>query len=104
MELHTLPVISTGHLTPEVVRILVAQGNDNPWVRCATWADGFFIDVAKIDSVLSLGANVPQCLLDIKQWVSDQDLPCTGEGSSWQGNWVRLDRDGEVQVGLPTYL
>lgn len=97
MELHIIPCISTTHITQEIATQLTNKGNDNPWCQCASWEYGFF---------LYLGGpakhRTPQALLDIKRWLAMQaeDLAGTVQG---EFGWIRLDRDGPVVDGLPTY-
>lgn len=102
MEIQQIPVISTSHLSQEVAEQLTAQGNNNPWVSCASWDHGFFICTQKLDD-LENAAGAPQCLLDIKVWLASKAMPCSNSDSTWQGDWVRLDGAGDKQDDLPVY-
>lgn len=98
MELHTIAVISTSHLSQDVARILTAQGNNNPWVSCSSWEHGFFLHLEELEQ------STPQCLIDIRNWLRSKELPCSDSGGQkWFGTWIRLDGDAEPESDLPRY-
>jgi hypothetical protein len=103
MEMISLPVISTSHLTQEVAETLTALGNDNCWVPCAAWPHGFFISLKSIEENVAEGEEVPKCLQDIAEWLKTKTLPCSANGQTWNGTWVQLDQAVDAVEGLPTY-
>lgn len=115
MEIHHIPVISTGHLTREVAEYLTAHGDDNPWCVCAPYQEGFFLYLEELEaydpeSVHSDLASVvgrppmPQCLIDIRDWMRKHDLPFIADGARLgPACWVRLDSDADPTPDLPTY-
>lgn len=96
LEIHKMPSISTGHLTKEVADILTAQGDGNPWCPCATWEYGYFLFLDEPEAGL---APVPQCLLDIRDWLRKQEAAGLLDNS----RWVRLDGDSDSVDEIPTY-
>lgn len=96
LEVHTIPMVSTCHITKEVADTLTAKGDDNPWVCCAQWGYGYFLH---LDDLESAPEPVPQCLLDIRDW--RMKLEC--EGKLDNSRWVRLDCDADPADDLPTY-
>lgn len=95
LEVHTIPVISTAHLTREVADRL--DGEHQSWCACAVYRDvGFFLF---LDEPNDGDEPVPQCLLDIRDW----RMKLEQEGRLDNSRWVRLDCDAEVVEGLPTY-
>lgn len=103
MELISLPVISTSHLTQEVAATLTALGNGNAWVPCAAWPYGFFISLKTIEDKVAAGEEIPRCLQDIAAWLKTKDLPCSASGHTWNGTWVQLDQAVDAVDELPTY-
>lgn len=103
MEIHSIPCISTAHLTQEVAEQLSALGNDNPWVTCAPWEHGYFICTQGIENKLMNEVEVPQCLLDIKKWLSSKAFPCSEGKEKWDSDWVRLDQSADQVDDLPAY-
>lgn len=95
VELMTLPVISTAHLTKEVAERLSAEGDKNPWCPCASWEYGFFIFLGGVSD--EDAKDLPQCLQDIRGWLIKQ-----GDEEEPAG-WLRLDSIAEEVEGLPTY-
>lgn len=96
LEIHKMPSISTGHLTKEVADILTAQRDGNPWCPCAAWEYGYFLF---LDEPEASEAPVPQCLLDIRNWLRRQEKAGVVDNS----HWVRLDGDGDTAETLPIY-
>lgn len=98
MELHTLPLISTSHITPEVAHTLSVLREKNPWAAGAMWEFGFFLHLD------DLPEGTPQCLIDIRDWLRSKNLPCwSGPTRVGSSPWIRIDRDGPEEVGLPIY-
>lgn len=90
IEIHRIPVISTAHITQEVSDRL--DRNDNPWVACANYVGcGYFLYV---EEPYGGEEPVPQCLLDICDWLTKHDFT---------DRWVRLDGDGDEADDLPVY-
>lgn len=96
LEIHKMPSISTDHLTKEVADILTAQGDGNPWCPCAAWEYGYFLF---LDEPEASETTVPQCLLDIRDWLRKQEFAGVLDNS----RWVRLDGDCAAVEGLPVY-
>lgn len=96
VEIHTIPAISTAHLTKEVAERLTAEGNKNPWCPCAAWDYGYFLF---LDELEASDGEVPQCLLDTRDWLRNLE----DRGILGSSRWVRLDRDADTVDGLPTY-
>lgn len=96
LEVHTIPVISTAHITREVADRLDSRRQQ--WCACATYPDvGFFL---YLDEPYSPGGDpVPQCLLDILDW----RMRLEREGKLDNSHWVRLDCDADLVDDLPTY-
>lgn len=103
MEIHSLPVISTNHLTQEVSDTLTKDGNNNPWCACASWENGFFLHLDDLEAAVCEGDSTPQCLFDIRDWLRAKNLVCTHGDHKFRGDWVRLDRDADPVDDLPTY-
>lgn len=96
LQIHRIPVISTGHLTQAVAEQLGRQGDDNPWCPCATWAYGYFLYLDDLESSLE---PAPQCLLDIRNWLRGMEQ----QGLTDNSRWVRLDADADAADNLPFY-
>lgn len=96
LEVHTIPVISTVHLTKEVAEALTEKGSANDWCCCAPWEFGYFIF---LDDLESCSHPVPQCLIDIRDWRMKLEMTKKLDNS----RWVRLDGAAETVEGLPTY-
>lgn len=96
LEIHPLPVISTGHLTKEVAERLDAEGDSNPWCPVATWEYGYFIFLDDLFAVLE---EPPQCLVDIRNWRMELEKRGVVDNS----RWLRLDGDGSRVEELPYY-
>lgn len=103
MELQTLPVISTNHLTQEVAERLTASGNKNPWCVCASWEHGFFLHLDDLEAAECEADPMPQCLIDIRDWLRAKNLICTDGDRTFRGDWVRLDGDADPVDDLPSY-
>ncbi|MGE8063935.1 hypothetical protein [Pseudomonas sp. NPDC089569] len=103
MEIHSLPVISTAHVTQEVADRLTKEGNNNPWCPCASWEHGFFLHLDELEARESDDVTIPQCLIDIRDWLRAKDLRNTCGDSTTRADWVRLDQDCDTVEGLPTY-
>jgi len=89
-EIHRIPVISTAHITREVADRLDSE--HQPWCACACYRDvGFFL---YLDEPSDMDEPVPQCLLDIRDWLTKHNFT---------DRWVRLDCDGEIVDDLPAY-
>ncbi|WP_442447075.1 DUF5983 family protein [Pseudomonas sp. NCHU5208] len=101
MEILSLPVISTQHLTAGVADQLSKLGNNNTWCPCAAWPNGFFICLDDLEGRVNAP---PQCLVDLRDWLKAKnltDVDSTGQRS--RSCWLRLDSDGEVQPDIPVY-
>ena len=92
MEIHRIPVISTGHLDRNTPDMFTQQGDDNPWCPCAQFQYGYFLYLDDPDS------SPPPCLLDIRDWLRTQQA-----AGLITGGWVRLDSDADTVPDLPTY-
>lgn len=103
MEIQSLPVISTCHLTQEVADRLTKDGNENPWCVCASWEHGFFLHLDELEAAESDDEPTPQCLFDIRDWLRAKNLPCTDGDRQFRGDWVRLDSSAETQEDLRAY-
>ncbi|WP_286788148.1 MULTISPECIES: hypothetical protein [unclassified Pseudomonas] len=88
-EMLSVPLIALHHLTEEVANRLEAEGDDNPWCRCAVYKYGLILDVSEMD----LDEDIPQCLLDLRRWSQDQQTSF----------WVMLEASGLPQPDLPLY-
>lgn len=96
LEIHTIPVISTAHITEEVAKQL--RRNPYRWCAGTAFSDyGFFLFLD--DPTPERGDTVPQCLLDILDW----RMKLEREGKLDNSRWVRLDCDADPVDGLPTY-
>lgn len=96
LEIHKIPMISTAHLTREVADVLTKRRDGNPWCPCAAWEFGYFLF---LDNPEAGRAPVPQCLLDIRDWLRKQEAAGVLDNS----RWVRLDGDAPTVEELPTY-
>ena len=98
MELHTLPIISISHISPEVAHALSSQRGNNPWVALAEWEFGYFLHLDELPE------GTPRCLVDIRNWLHERKLPCW-DGAERVGisTWIRLERDAKEVEGLPVY-
>jgi len=96
LEIYKIPNISTAHLTEKVANVLTEKRNDNPWVPCMEWQHGFLLF---LDDLESNEEEVPQCLVDIRNW----RLNLEQEGVLDNSRWVRLDCDAAKVDGLATY-
>ena len=95
LEVHTIPVISTAHITREVAERLDSEHQN--WCACSVYRDvGFFLYLDEPDGS---DEPVPQCLLDIRDW----RMRLEREGKLDNSRWVRLDCDADTADGLPTY-
>ncbi|MCK1789002.1 hypothetical protein [Pseudomonas violetae] len=103
MEIICLPVISTAHVTQEVAERLTNEGNNNPWCPGASWEHGFFLHLDELEARSSETVTIPQCLIDIRNWLRAQNLRSTNGVRSMRTDWVRLDQDADVAEGLPSY-
>lgn len=96
LEIHKIPMISTAHLTKEVADVLTERRDGNPWCPCAAWEFGYFLF---LDEPEAGRTPVPQCLLDIRDWLRKQEAAGLLDNS----RWVRLDGDADAAENLPTY-
>ncbi|WP_456291289.1 DUF5983 family protein [Pseudomonas mosselii] len=103
MEVLSLPVICTNHLTEEVAKLLTENCGRNPWVPCAAWESGYFISFLGIQDKVQNGVDVPQCLRDIAFWLSGKDLTCSNGDIKWNATWVHFDQSADEVEGLPVY-
>lgn len=103
MESHTLPIISTAHLTQEVANVLSTEGNKNPWCICAAWEYGFFVHLDDLEAREVDGLKIPQCLIDVRDWLRSKNLPCISQGVTTRADWVRIDCDADPVADLPVY-
>lgn len=89
-----IPVLSTGHITQQTNEVLTRVGDSNPWMYCASYYQGYFFSVPTDDEVPAHAAGdaVPADLVDIWKWARSK-----------QYSWVRVDVDGDIIDGLPTY-
>ena len=94
LEITAMPVISTAHLTADVAERLAEGGTH--WCPCASWPNGFFMF---LDELEDGEEEVPQCLLDIRNWLRAYEKSNVVDNS----RWVRLDSDGAHAEGLPVY-
>jgi len=85
-----IPVLSTGHLDADTVKVLSEQGKNNPWCICAEFDYGYFLWIGDISEPVS---PAPNCLHAIKAWME----------KNFGGGWVCLDSDGDVIDGLEFY-
>lgn len=87
-----VPVLSTGHLSKATRDRLESEGDDNPWMYCASYLDGYFISVPA-DDKFPEGLDVPPPdLLAIWKWARENKY-----------DWVRLDSAGDVIEALRTF-
>lgn len=95
MEIITMPVISTGHITLEVCRRLEAgPGQTRLWCPVAMYEGyGLFLYLDE-PSDCTDADPVPDCLMAIANWLKAQ---------GFRDCWVRLDRDADPVPGLPYY-
>jgi hypothetical protein len=103
LELHTLPVISTCHLTKEVSERLTNDAQNNPWCTCASWEHGFFLHLDDLESSETNGESMPQCLIDIRDWMRTKNLRSTHGDVTMRADWVRLDSAADTEDDLPSY-
>lgn len=103
MEIHSLPVISTSHISQEVAERLTKEGNNNPWCPCASWEHGFFLHLDELEVRESETVTIPKCLIQIRNWLREKNLRTTNGNTTTRADWVRLDSDGEIQNGLQSY-
>lgn len=103
MEIHSVPVISTNHLTKEAAERLSAAGNKNPWCVCASWEHGLFLHLDDLEAATTEEDPVPQCLYDIRDWMRSKNLICTSGNTTFRGDWVRLDGDADTEEDLRSY-
>ena len=88
--IHRIPEISTAHITQEVSERL--DRNDNLWCSHANYEGcGHFIYLDEPYDGVEL---VPQCLLDIRDWL---------KAHGFTDRWVRLDCDADTVPDLPVY-
>lgn len=98
MEMHTLPIISISHITPDVAHLLSSQRENNPWVAGAAWEFGYFLHLDELPE------DTPRCLVDIRNWLHEKRLPCwDGAQRAGISTWIRLERDAAEVEGLPVY-
>lgn len=83
-----VPEISTSHLDQETAEMLTDKGDDNPFVTCAPYQNGYFIWAC----AERMPEDSPQCLKDLNLWAK-----LLGH------DWVRLDSDSPKAEHLPTY-
>ncbi|MEY2152313.1 hypothetical protein AB7849_15515 [Rhodanobacter sp. 115] len=87
----TAPVVSTSHLDAETGADLAGQtlaGNGNRWGLCVVpMPTGSLVFVG--DDPMD---DLPQCFQDVFAKVKE-----------WEHEWVRLDSDGDIIEGLPTF-
>lgn len=95
-EIHSIPVISTGHLTQNVADMFTQQGDNNPWCACAVFQYGFFIF---LDALEEGETEPPKCLVDIRNWLRSLEQAEVIDNS----RWLRLDSDGKKIEGLTFY-
>lgn len=95
-EKHVIPVISTAHIdlaTNNALDLDAAR-----WGAGANFAGcGYFLFLDEPQDYD--GAPVPQCLIDIRNWLRAQEEAGTVDNC----RWVRLDCDADTIDGLPTY-
>jgi len=103
LEIHSLPVITTAHITQEVAALLTKEGNNNPWCPCASWEHGFFLHLDELEVRASETVTIPQCLYDIRNWLRAKNLRTAHGNTTSRADWVRLDQDADVVEGLPAY-
>lgn len=89
-----VPVISTGHLSPEVAKLLGERGDNNPFIPCAVWEYGYFIYLDEPEARESDEEVDIQCLLAIRDWL---------RAKGYRDGWVRLDCDADRVPDLPFY-
>lgn len=95
-EKHTIPVISTAHIDLATNSLL--DRNPAQFGAGASYEGcGYFLYLDEPQSYD--GHEVPQCLLDIRDWLRK----CEATGELDNCRWVRLDCDADSIEGLPTY-
>lgn len=87
MNMLSMPVIATCHITAATSDLLSAQGDQNPWTIVAPYEEGFFIYVQSEDM-----PDQPKEFSDIFAWARANGF-----------EWVRLDAAGDDIDGLPQY-
>lgn len=92
----SMPMISVNHLDQATQDRLAA--GDSPWCACAVLPGaGFFL---YLDELYAGDEAIPQCLQDVRQWLSDWSARQTPKVKDC---WIRLDRDADPVEGLPVY-
>lgn len=103
MEIHSIPVISTAHLTREVAERLSKEGNNNPWCPCASWEHGFFVHLDDLEARAVEGEPTPRCLIEIRDWMRKKNLSAINGDLNTRADWVRLDQDADTVNELNSY-
>lgn len=92
LELMTVPVISTAHLTQATGVKLTQDGDTNLWTVCAPYEHGWFLYMQS--DLTALDSDTPPDLLDLFKWAKT-------DGRNF--DYVRLDCDAGAVEGLPLY-
>lgn len=89
MEKLTIPVLSTSHLCQRTAEILTELGQASPWVTCAAWEHGFFLELG------GYLEDAPLCIRDLYDWII---------ANGFNSNWVCLDQGVAPIDDLPSYI
>lgn len=85
-----VPVLSTGHISVATRQRFESEGDANPWCHVAGFEYGYFISIpTEWEHAVP---PVPADLQALFRWASQRGFA-----------WVRLDSDGEVVAGLPSF-
>lgn len=85
-----VPVLSTGHISVATRQRFESEGDANPWCHVAGFEYGYFISIpSEWEHAVP---PVPADLQALFRWASQRGFA-----------WVRLDSDGEVVDGLPSF-
>lgn len=86
-----VPVISSAHITQETAELLTRNPDTLP-VEVAPYRYGWFVFIF----IPEIDVSLPADLAEVFGWFREQPQ---FEGA----NWLRIDADGDVVDGLPTY-
>lgn len=87
-----VPVLSTSHITKQTNELLTRQGDDNPWMHCAKYDQGYFISVPAASEFPSDVMAAPADLVEIWDWAREHNYA-----------FVRVDVDGSICPDLTEY-
>jgi hypothetical protein len=83
-----VPVLSSTHVSFETMERLQSGPAENSFGTVAAYPEGVFL---YLQTVL-IPENLPEDLLALCKWARKRRC-----------NWIRLDADGDLVDGLPTY-